>query len=179
MSRINWLRLALIVLVGVIIQVTIVTKLSLDALHPEIIWLFPVAAGLVGGAELGAVTGFGAGIALDCLQPTPFGLTALVATLLGYAIGTIAERNGLSLEGSSWWVTPLLGAGTSMLAVASYGLLGYIFGEDQFASVNYLALLPIVGVAAAVLTIPIWMAVNWSFGERKGQRRISTEVTNW
>ena len=35
MSRINWLRLALIVLVGVIIQVTIVSKLSLDALHPE------------------------------------------------------------------------------------------------------------------------------------------------
>ena len=115
MSRINWLRLALIVLVGVIIQVTIVSKLSLDALHPEIIWLFPVAAGLVGGAELGAVTGFGAGIALDCLQPTPFGLTALVATLLGYAIGTIAERNGLSLEG---YATPwgrYVNAGSGLL----------------------------------------------------------------
>jgi rod shape-determining protein MreD len=173
------LRLALVLVAGVVVQISILSNLTVDGMHPELIWLFPVAAALVAGAEVGAITGFAAGIALDCLQPTPFGLTALVATLIGYGVGLASERSGLSAESGAWWLMPALGAGMSALAVALYGLLGFVFGEDQFTAVNYLVLIPVVTVAGGLFAIPVWLAVHWSFGEQRGRRRISGEVTGW
>ena len=179
MNRVSYLRLALVVLVGVVAQISIFSHLNIDGMHPEIIWLFPIAAGLVGGSQVGAITGFGAGIALDCLQPTPFGLTALVATILGFVIGLATERNGLNVEGAAWWVTPALSAGATLIAVGTYGILGFVFGEDQFSAINYLVLLPVVAVGAAVFAIPAWLAVSWSLAERSGRRRMTSEVTGW
>jgi rod shape-determining protein MreD len=169
----------LVVLAAVVLQISIVTNIRIDGMHPEIIWLFPVCAGLVAGSQVGAVTGFASGLALDCLQPTPFGLTALVATILGFLVGLLAERNGLNVEGAAWWVIPVLGAGTTAVAVGLYGLLGFVFGEDQFTSINYLVLIPVVTVAAGILAIPAWLAVHWAMGEHRGKRRIHSEVASW
>ena len=179
MNRATSLRLALIIVVAVVLQVSIISNLRVAGLHPEIIWLLPIFAGLVAGSEPGAITGFASGIALDCIQPTPFGLTALVATLLGFSIGLFAERSGMSAEGAAWWVTPALGGGLSALAISVYGLLGFIFGQDQFASVNYVILIPLVGVFAAIISIPGWVVVLWAFGEQKTRRRVTTEASGW
>lgn len=179
MSGVGYLRLALVIVLGVVVQVSILTNLRIVGMHPEIIWLFPLCAGLVAGSEGGAITGFAAGLALDCLQPTPFGLTALVATLVGFFAGMLAERSGFTGDGSAWWVTPALGVLASVLGTLAFGLLGFVFGEDQFTAINYLALVPIVAVAAGLLAIPVWFLVNWALGDATNSRRRTSEVTSW
>jgi rod shape-determining protein MreD len=179
MSGVGYVRLALVVLLGVVVQVSILTNLRIAGMHPEIIWLFPLCAGLIAGSELGSITGFGAGLALDCLQPTPFGLTALVATLVGFFAGLLAERSGFTGDGSAWWVTPGLGVVASVSGTLIYGLLGFVFGEDQFTSINYLVLVPVVAVAAGLFAIPVWFLVNWAIGDATSSRRVTTEVTSW
>ena len=62
--------------------------------------LLPIAAGYAAGPDRGAVFGFFAGLVADLFLPTPFGLSALVGCLLGYATG-IATRG---LVRSSWWL---------------------------------------------------------------------------
>jgi rod shape-determining protein MreD len=178
MSGIGSLRLALVVVLGVVVQISILTNLRIAGMHPEIIWLFPLCAGLIGGAELGSIAGFGAGLALDCLQPTPFGLTALVATLIGYFAGLLAERSGFTGDGSAWWVTPGLGVLASVSGTLAYGLLGFVFGEDQFTGINYLVLVPVVAVAAGLLAIPVWFVVNWALGDASSARRVTIEATS-
>ena len=77
------LRALLLVVVTLLVQSTIVLDLPIGGAHPELMVLLPVAAGIVGGPEEGAVMGFVAGLAADLLLPTPFGLTALVGCLVG------------------------------------------------------------------------------------------------
>ena len=45
--------------------------------HGDLLLLVPIAAGLTVGPERGAIAGFVAGLAVDLLVTTPFGLTAL------------------------------------------------------------------------------------------------------
>jgi hypothetical protein len=136
------------------------------------VWLLPLAAGLIGGTEVGAVVGFSSGLMLDCLLPTPFGLTALVGVLLGFAAGVLAERGVLSGIGAVWWMTPLMGAAAGALGVMVYGAIGYLLGQDQFAHVDYLVLIPLVAIFNAVVAIPVTLAVAWSVGEVGPRRRL-------
>ena len=63
--------------------------LRIDGVHPDIVWLLPITAALLDGPETGAIVGFWSGLAFDLVLPTPFGLSALVGMLLGYAVGSL------------------------------------------------------------------------------------------
>jgi cell shape-determining protein MreD len=173
------LRLLLVIVAVVAVQDAVMVHLRVFGAHPELIWLLPLTAGLLGGAELGAVVGFFSGMALDCLLPTPFGLTAFVATLIGYGIGTVAERSGLAAEGGVWWLLPGLGAAVGVLGVLAYAAFGIVFGEDQFSGVNYLAIIPVVTFFGALFAVPIWMLSAWAVGDQRGARRSRSAETSW
>ena len=88
MSGRSTLRVALVALLLLVIQSTVILPIRLGGVHPDIVWLLPITASLLAGPETGAVIGFWSGLAFDLVLPTPFGLTALVGCLLGYSIGT-------------------------------------------------------------------------------------------
>ena len=173
------LRLTLVIIAVVVLQVSVLLNLQLGGVHPEIVWLLPVAAALLGGAEYGALVGFVAGFALDCMLPTPFGLSAFVGVLLGYGLGLAAERTGLAADGGVWWLVPALGFGLSIVAVLAYAAFGIVFGEDQFSSLNYLALLSVVPLGGAIFAIPVWSATAWAFGSRRGAHHARTGDVSW
>ena len=50
--------------------------------------------------------GFVGGVVADLFLPTPFGLTALVGVLVGYALGRLGEEGVGDLGGAAWWVAP-------------------------------------------------------------------------
>ena len=173
------LRLLLVIVAVVVVQDSVIVHLRVFGAHPEIVWLLPLTAGLLGGPELGAVVGFFGGLALDCLLPTPFGLTAFVATLIGFGVGTVAERSGLAAEGGVWWLLPGLGGAASMFGVLAYAAFGIVFGEDQFSGVNYLAIIPVVMLFGAAFAVPLWMLTAWAIGDQRGARRNRSAETNW
>jgi len=172
-------RIILVMIAVVVIQASIMINLRIDGAHPEIVWLLPIAAGLLGGAEMGAAVGFFSGLALDCLLPTPFGLTAFVGVLLGAGIGLLAERTGLADDGGVWWMLPALGAGLSALSVVAYDAFGIVLGEDQFSSIDLVVIVGVVAVVGAILMIPVWLAMSWAVGSRSGARRSRSGEASW
>ena len=105
-------RLFMLIVLMVIIQYTVGLDLRIAGAHPDLMLLMPIAAGVVGGPEIGAATGFAAGIATDLLLPTPFGLSALVYSLVGFSVGYVMDAGGSRREGF-WWLTPLIALAAS------------------------------------------------------------------
>jgi len=166
-------RLGLIIVTVVVLQVGAVSHLRVAGVHPEVVWLLPIAAGLIAGTDLGIISGFSAGLLLDCLMPTPFGLGALIGVILGLGAGLLSERGVLTGIGDIWWLTPLLGAGGCAMGTAMFGVLGIVFGQEDFAQVDYLIAIPVVALFGALVAVPITLGVAWALGESGAGRRRS------
>ena len=80
-------RVALVIFILVMFQQTVMVALRIGGAHPDLLWLLPITAALLDGPETGAIVGFWAGLSFDLVLPTPFGLSALVGCILGYATG--------------------------------------------------------------------------------------------
>ncbi len=139
--RIRALRLTLVVAAVFTLQVVVLGRLHIVGVHPDLVWLLPMATGLLGGSMYGAVTGFAIGLSWDLFVTTPFGLSALVACLIGAIVGRAAER-GLDarMTPAVIGVGALCGAGASV----AYPLLSLLLGTSQYLRV------PIVDIVVVV-----------------------------
>ena len=88
------LRVALVIFIVLMVQQTVIVALRIGGAHPDLLWLLPITAALLDGPETGAIVGFWAGLAFDLVLPTPFGLSALVGCVLGYAVGIPHDGGG-------------------------------------------------------------------------------------
>ena len=149
-----------------LVQSTVMVDLTVGGAHPSILLLLPIAAGIVGGPEEGAVMGFVAGMAADLLLPTPFGLSALVGSLIGFAVGLQHRRHhprGVVVPGPGR-------AGGQRGGVMLYAVLGAVLGQGQFLEVDLVAVVAVVAVVNAALAGPAVRLVAWAFGESATER---------
>jgi rod shape-determining protein MreD len=151
-------RVTLVVVVFLTAQLTVVLDLRLGTVHPDIMVLLPIVAGLVGGPSSGASMGFGAGLAADLFLPTPFGLSALVGCLIGYTVGVTT----LALDRTAGWLPPVLAFGASALYEVIYAVLGSVLGQPQMIHVDLTRVVLVVAVVNAVLALPALRLVSWA-----------------
>jgi rod shape-determining protein MreD len=151
-------RVGLVVLLFVIVQQTLMLDLRVGGVHPDIMVLLPIAAGIVGGPARGASMGFGAGLVADLFLPTPFGLSALVGSLVGFGVGAMT----LALDRSALWLAPLVALGASATYEALYAVLGSVLGQPQMLHVDLLRIIVVVSVTNAVLAVPALRLVTWA-----------------
>jgi rod shape-determining protein MreD len=121
-----------------------------------------VLAGLVLGPTEGAWVGFATGLVADLSLPTSFGLSALVLTLTGFAVGSIVAA---LIEGP-WWVVPLVGAFGTAIGELLHVAVATITGQDLVLH-QATALIDVVAVASAanaVLAIPVAVGLRWAAG---------------
>jgi rod shape-determining protein MreD len=167
MSGRGAVRVSVVIVAVLLVQATVGLDLRIAGAHPELVWLLPIAAGLVSGPAAGAATGFIAGLVTDLFLPTPFGLTALVGCLLGAAVGR--WTTGLS-EGGRW--RPVAAAVTgSAAAVMLYAVVGAVLGQEQMLRVDLGAVVGVVALANALLLGPVVRLVRWAVGSVPGGRR--------
>jgi rod shape-determining protein MreD len=83
---------AAIVVVAVLLQVPIAVDFELLGGAPDVVCVVVVSVALMRGAEVGAITGFGAGFLLDALAGQPMGLSCFVLTAAGFAAGRFGEK---------------------------------------------------------------------------------------
>jgi rod shape-determining protein MreD len=160
------LRTVLVVVLLLVVQSTVMVNLTVGGAHPSILLLLPIAAGIVGGPEEGAVMGFVAGMAADLLLPTPFGLSALVGSLIGFAVGY--STGAITRE--VWWFPALVALAASAAWVMLYAVLGAVLGQGQFLEVDLVAVVAVVAVVNAALAGPAVRLVAWAFGESAPER---------
>ncbi|MGD0880700.1 MAG: hypothetical protein ABSB09_03890 [Acidimicrobiales bacterium] len=150
-------RLSLVVFVFVVVQETVMLDLRVGGVHPDVMVLLPVLAGIIGGPSRGATIGFGTGLVADLFLPTPFGLSALVGCLLGFAVGLAT----IAVDRTAWWLAPMVALGGSALYEVTYGALGSVLGQPQMLHVALIRIMVVVAVANAVLAVPAMRLMSW------------------
>jgi rod shape-determining protein MreD len=152
-------RPAFVIFMLVTLQTTLFADLDFFGAKGDVMLLLPIAAGINGGRDRGAVVGFLSGLALDLVvHGTPTGFFALGYTLVGYIVG-MAQAGVLR---AAWWIPVLTTLGGSMLGVVTLALVGKFLGLEGLFDRHLLAISAVVAVINATLVLPMMRIVRWS-----------------
>lgn len=151
-------RWAMVVFVALVLQSALVADLDLFGARGDLVLLVVIAAALAGGADQGAYVGFGAGLALDLLVQTPFGLSSLAFCITGYAIGSF---QGTVLR-AVWWVPVLSAAAGSALGIIVFAVGGEMVGQDDLINNDLAGIIIVVALLNALLIVPTMRAARWA-----------------
>ena len=151
-------RLPLVIVTLLLVQVTLLTRVRIFGVMPDIMLLLAISAGIIGGPSVGAVVGFGSGMAIDLFLQTPMGLSALVFSLVGYVVGLV-QANILR---SAWWIPVLTAALASVAAVVLFALAAAVVGEPETVSPRLILIAAVVAVDNALLAPVLIRVVQWA-----------------
>jgi rod shape-determining protein MreD len=161
-------RIAFVIFIVLMVQSTVMLSLRVGGAHPDLLWLLPITAALLDGPETGAIVGFWAGLAFDLLLPTPFGLSALVGCLLGYATGSLTA----GVEPRTAWLRPVAALTGSVAADMLFAVLGAVLGQPQMVQVDFLAVFAVVAVSSVVLVLPVNRLMRWALVGENNRRSL-------
>lgn len=155
-------RVALVGFVTLLLQLTVISPITVAGARPDVVLLFAIVAGLETDPERGAVAGFAVGLAFDMLLDTPAGLTALTLTFVGWGVGMAKD----AVLRSSWVITLTLVAAASAAGTLLYAGLAVVFGVTVEAG-RLPAIVGVVAVVNAVLCRPLRWALRWAYGPER------------
>jgi len=151
-------RVALVIFIVLMVQQTMMVALRVGGVHPDLLWLLPITAALADGPETGGIVGFWAGLAFDLVLPTPFGLSALVGCLLGYAVGALTN----AVDPRTTWLKPVAAVTGSVAADMLFAVLGAILGQPQMVQIDFVALFLMISISSVVFVLPVSRLMRWA-----------------
>lgn len=149
-------RLAAILVVGVLLQLSFFSRVSLFDTSPDLLPALVVSLGLLGGALTGAVAGFAIGILAASLVAETLGGTSLVLLGIGYLAGLFRER----FEIHSALVPPLLCMGLTLVAELGFAAVELTLGVDAPVSALVVRDTLLKSIYAFFLGWPTYLAVR-------------------
>jgi rod shape-determining protein MreD len=151
------IRIAVIIAVAVVLQVSFFSFLDLLGSTPDFLSVVIVSLGLLGGGVIGAVCGFAAGILLDSVLLQTLGVSALVLLSIGYLAGRY--REGFEISNS---LTPALLAGAlTLLGTAGFAAIQLMLGVETPVSLLILREIVVKGMLAFLLALPVYPLIRW------------------
>ena len=153
-------RLALIVIVAVILQVSFFSFLSILGATPYVVPVVVVAIGLLGGGVVGAVCGFFAGLLMDSLLLQTLGVSSLVLLSVGYLAGRYRE----GFEIRSGVVPALLAGGFTLLGSAGFAAIELMLGVDAPVSLLVVREILVQSLLAVALGFAVYPLVRRALG---------------
>ena len=153
------LALAAILVAAVLVQSAVLAEVRLAGVRPDLLVLAVVAVAMASDAPAGAGFGFAAGLVADLLFDLPVGVSALVYTAVGFAVGQVS----VYVTSSRPLVHLALAAAASLASVWCCGLLLRVFDLSSWAAVTRAG--PLVAVCNLLLT-PFVYPVVWALSER-------------
>jgi rod shape-determining protein MreD len=127
----------------------------------DLLLILAVAAGIVGGAERGAVVGFFAGLAMDLMLPSPMGLGALSYLVAGAVAGLLHAGEVRSAR----WRTMVIAAVGCAVGVLAFAVGGAILGRSGFLGWHLVSVVLVVSVGGAVLSPLAVRLCHWADGD--------------
>ncbi|HVC24702.1 MAG TPA: rod shape-determining protein MreD [Acidimicrobiales bacterium] len=157
----SWSRLALVALVGLVLQVAVFDQIVVHGAHPDVLVLLAAAAGAVAGSARGATIGFVVGLVADLVLPTPYGLSALAFVLVGFAAGLVRTLPG-DRDGRGVQVATCVAGGTA--GTLLYAVLGDLLGQPGMLDRQGAVVVLVVTAGAFVLAAPCVGSLRWVMG---------------
>jgi rod shape-determining protein MreD len=149
-------RLAAIVIVGVLLQLSFFSRVALFHTSPDVLPTLVVSLGLLGGSMTGAVSGFSIGLLVDCLLVEALGATSLVLLSTGYLAGLFRER----FEIHSALLPPLMCMGLTLFTELGYGAVQLMLGIDSQVSLLIVRDMLLKSAYAFFLGWPIYLVLR-------------------
>lgn len=149
-------RLSLVLVVLLTVQTTWLADLRPFGETGDLLLLLAIAAGMAGGPMRGAVVGFIAGVGMDLVLLTPFGLSALTYLTVGYVVGLVHD----GVLRSAPWIPVVVTLVASALGVVFFVVLGQLVGQ-QFRVPNLARIVAVTAVLNAVLALPALSVARW------------------
>jgi rod shape-determining protein MreD len=153
------LALTAVLVVAVLIQSTVLARLRLAGVRPDLLVLAVVSVAVATDPTTGAVFGFVAGLVADLLFDLPVGVSALAYTAVGFAVGTVR----VYVTSHRPLVHLVLAGAASLASVWCCGLLLRVFDLSSWATVTRAG--PLVAIYNLLLT-PLVYPVVWALTER-------------
>ena len=160
-------RVALIVFVTAILQVSAFSFVVVGRGGPDFLLVTLVSIALLRGAVLGAIAGFAAGLIVDVATLGTLGFTSLLLTLVGYWVGRYGETTGRSRGYAPLAATI---AATALVEFGGYGLHSML-AEPVSASSIVLAL-PATALCNVLLAYPVFRAIRRLVGTTERVERV-------
>ena len=160
------LRVAVVVVAAAVLHVAVAPQLRLAGVSADVLLLVGVATGMVSGPTRGAVVGFAGGLLADCFLTTPFGLSALAATVVGFAVG----RSSTTVLRDGGWLAVGVATVAGAAGVVVRALLGAVVGEAGLPGGRLLTVVGVVGVLSGALLPLALPPVRWATSSRDRRR---------
>jgi rod shape-determining protein MreD len=154
------LRWVLIVTSVFLLQVGVVADIGLFGVHPELMLLLAICAGIAAGPVRGAGVGFAAGLLSDLMLQGPLGVSALAFAVVGFAVGSAEE----AVLRSSRVITVAMTALASVVGLLLFAALSQLLGQRTLADPRLWLIVGIVSVFNAVLCVPAVALCRWAEG---------------
>ena len=163
------LRLALLVVSALALQYGLAPAFAIAGVTPDLLLLVTVSGAMVAGPDRGAAIGFGAGLAMDLLVETPFGLWALTSCVLGWSVGRL-HAEVLVTGAFSRWLTALW---ASAAGIGLFVLAGLLIGQEYLAELALLRIVIVVSLLNAFLVPFAVRAMRWALAGTVGARAVA------
>jgi rod shape-determining protein MreD len=152
------LRWVLILSITLVLQVGLFNDVRFWGVHPDLLLLLAVCAGLTGGPGRGAGVGFACGLLLDLFLPGRFGVTALAYALTGYGAGVAGD----TVVRPARWISVGLVVLSSAAGTLLYAAIGQLLGQRSLSDPRLAAIVGIVSVVNGVLALPALAVCRWA-----------------
>jgi rod shape-determining protein MreD len=159
---------AALVVLALALQSTLLSRITLLGVVPQLVLIAVVSLAYLEGETVGVVTGFAGGLLQDLLLAQSIvGLTALVYTLIGYAVGSLRHY----AASDSVWTPVWLVAVATGSAQLGYALLSILFGRP-WVSLTFTAKVTGLVVLYNTLLTPLTFPIIRSIAERFRPERV-------
>jgi rod shape-determining protein MreD len=152
------LLIGALVLVAVIVEVTLLSRLGLPGATPDLVVVTVVAIALAMGPVQGAVAGFAAGVLVDLAPPgdTVLGVNAIVYIAVGYITGFVVDPRDRTVPIMIGMVG--LAAGATAIATAA---LDTLLGSDRVEWGQVAGMALSSALYAVIMAPVVILAVAW------------------
>lgn len=152
------LRYLVIIATAALLQYTFVTQFRVGGVSADLLLVVAIAAGINSGTERGAIVGFAAGLCLDLMVVTPFGLGAISGLVAGSVAGLL---EGATVH-SARWLTMVIAFLSSAIAIGAFAVSGALLGRPDMLSGHVLTIIGVVGVSSSIFVFPVVRACRWA-----------------
>jgi rod shape-determining protein MreD len=156
LSPAAFLRVGLILLLGLVLQLSAVGQIGLLGGHADLIPLVVAAVAYYAGSITGSATGFAMGFLLDLAAGQTMGASSLVLTATGYGVGRYRE-----LRDPAHGLLPIaVGAAATAAWVTAFAAVSFML--DVAATVSPLVIreMIVTVLLGAVLALPVFAGVR-------------------
>jgi rod shape-determining protein MreD len=133
-----------------VLRYALFVDFAIFGVHPELLLLFAVCAGLAGGPNFGVVAGFVAGLVSDAFLTSPLGMSAFAFAIAGYLAGVTSD------DTTSAPITTAFMAGVmSAIGLILVLFFGRVMGELEVSFRHGLAVVIFGAFINAALAVPV------------------------